>query len=140
MVKIYQSLTCHICFEEFSKKKRVYVGLKCGHQQFHKTCLQKCFKAECPTCRRPHKLKVTGPIPESAIVFNPADYNVRVSTWDLFKMYLYRIIVTTILFLMGIVNLVNTTFDLELPYIITDFFFYGNVVFTCYNLYINLRS
>ena len=36
----------------------------CKHDIFHRACLEKCFKAECPLCRAPHNIEVFGkPLP-----------------------------------------------------------------------------
>lgn len=41
-------MTCYICLEHSDKK---FVVLDCGHK-FHKVCISKIHKPECPLCRK----------------------------------------------------------------------------------------
>ena len=58
-------IDCIICTDAIDDDDKVDDKIMtCTHTKFHKSCLQKCFKAECPLCRKPHNLKITGKAPE----------------------------------------------------------------------------
>lgn len=56
--------TCAICFEKLEESK----SLECGHW-LHIVCVQKHFRPECPLCRAPLNIEVTGKYPNSNITF-----------------------------------------------------------------------
>lgn len=51
---------CNICYDLPLKEEDI---LPCGHR-VHISCVQKQFKAECPLCRAPLKIKVFGTKPQ----------------------------------------------------------------------------
>jgi hypothetical protein len=58
---------CIICYEKLEQEH----PLECGHW-IHTSCAEKHFKPECPVCRRPLSITVTGTPPEP---FIPMDMN-----------------------------------------------------------------
>jgi transposase-like protein len=63
--------SCVLCFDPLQQDTRIL--LECKHDMFHKTCLLKHFKSECPLCRHPHHFKVTGEEPREEIPFHYED-------------------------------------------------------------------
>ena len=65
---VKEPLRCSICYEDMKEKEKTKLP-NCVHTEFHKSCLQKCFKRECPLCRAPHDIKIKGmtPTPSSDI-------------------------------------------------------------------------
>ena len=63
---------CEICYYEFSEEcPRVSEEqIKCTHTQFHLECLSQHFKPECPLCRAPNNIEVTGEHPESNVIYS----------------------------------------------------------------------
>jgi len=57
---------CPICFESLNDEKE---PLKCGHWM-HLECVKKHFKPECPVCRAPLDIKVTGSMCDPSIEFS----------------------------------------------------------------------
>ena len=51
---------CPVCYYSMNKEKN---PLTCGHW-VHLKCVKRHFKPECPICRHPLKIKVTGQKPE----------------------------------------------------------------------------
>tara|TARA_R110000765_G_scaffold83448_2_gene162119 strand:+ start:675 stop:983 length:309 start_codon:yes stop_codon:yes gene_type:complete len=48
-VELKKELTCGICLDELNCK-HCFMILGCGHS-FHSSCLMRCVKHECPTCK-----------------------------------------------------------------------------------------
>ena len=66
---------CVICTEKLGEGEYTFLP-NCNHNIFHRDCLEKCFKAECPLCRAPHNIKVFGepPKPDNSIPREPVQY------------------------------------------------------------------
>lgn len=62
---------CTICYDLPLKEEDI---LPCGHR-VHISCVQKQFKAECPLCRTPLKIKVFGtkPHPDESLFLPPLE-------------------------------------------------------------------
>lgn len=57
------ALQCVICFDQMEEADLTDLS-NCTHNEFHRSCLVKCFKAECPLCRKPHDIPVSGEPPK----------------------------------------------------------------------------
>ena len=61
-----KSKECRLCLETLSDP----YNLQCGHLYFHRHCLERHFKPECPICKAPHDLEVHGEEPEENIIYD----------------------------------------------------------------------
>jgi hypothetical protein len=64
MMKLEKPDECVICIESLKDEQN---SLCCGHW-VHLECIKKQFKAECPLCRHPLNIQVTGVMPVDCIV------------------------------------------------------------------------
>jgi len=61
------SENCILCLEDIDASEN---PLDCGHK-LHLECVKKHFKPECPICRRPLNITVSGTQPELYLPFDP---------------------------------------------------------------------
>jgi hypothetical protein len=70
LLKMDKPEDCPICYVKLGDEKN---PLECGHWM-HITCVQKHFKPECPLCRHPLNIKVSGTRPQPDILlFAPTE-------------------------------------------------------------------
>jgi hypothetical protein len=84
---------CLICYSSFDEANIIQATTDeqpCGHVTVCIACLSKQFKQECPYCRAPNKVKITGTIPSPSNEIPPEllemdQDNNNVYVWDEFR-------------------------------------------------------
>ena len=76
---------CVICFEPIINDIITEDLICCTHTQFHKSCLEKHFKPECPICKTPNNLDITGILPQSNISIFQSDISAHDSNYPNFS-------------------------------------------------------
>ena len=74
------ALQCVICFDQMEEADLTDLS-NCTHNEFHRSCLVKCFKAECPLCRKPHDSGHTPYVDESLRDLLDTDTEVIFRRW-----------------------------------------------------------
>jgi hypothetical protein len=64
------SENCILCLEDIDASEN---PLECGHK-LHIECVKKHFKPECPICRKPLNITVSGTQPELYLPFDPESF------------------------------------------------------------------